>query len=232
MCTPTGFKENLLPVYIPREQNVIQKIIKDHFSDFEKRYDDHYADKYGKYRIIRIKEAVEKFLECGDYKKGIARIKCTNPDCDHEYFRPFSCKGWYLCPAAIKRGCYYSQNTYQKMCYFGFLTGSLYPRYPKFCVFISNMTENLGCLLRRHLEDVSRIVFSIIQDFYNEAAPIAVKTAAVVSYQSFGDLMRWNPHYHCDRQDVGNVDGAMEGGRRRSFWKAVSMRRALFTISL
>jgi len=24
-----------------------------------------------------------------------------------------------------------------------------------------------------------------------------VKTGIVVSYQSFGDLMRWNPHYHC-----------------------------------
>ena len=55
------------------------------------------------------------------------------------------------------------------------------------------MTENLGCLLRRHLEDVSRIIFSIIQDFYNESAPAALKTASVVSYQSFGDLVRWNP---------------------------------------
>jgi hypothetical protein len=59
------------------------------------------------------------------------------------------------------------------------------------------MTENLGCLLRRHLEDVSRIIFSIIQDFYNESAPAALKTASVVSYQSFGDLVRWYPHYHC-----------------------------------
>jgi len=36
-------------------------------SDFEEHYDDLYAKQYGKYRIIRIKEAVEKFLECGDY---------------------------------------------------------------------------------------------------------------------------------------------------------------------
>jgi hypothetical protein len=56
------------------------------------------------------------------------------------------------------------------------------------------MTRNLGCLLRRHLEDVSRIIFSIIQDFYNESAPAALKTASVVSYQSFGDLLRSNPH--------------------------------------
>ena len=84
-----GFKKNLLPVYTPREQNVIQRVLKDHFPDFEKNYDDHHADKYGKYRIIRIKEAVEKFLECGDYSKGVARIKCTNPQCGYEYFRPF-----------------------------------------------------------------------------------------------------------------------------------------------
>jgi len=73
-----------LPVYVPRKQNVIQKISHDHFPNFEEQYDDHYAKEYGKYRIIRIKEAVEKFLECGDYLKGIARIKCTNV---HSYIR-------------------------------------------------------------------------------------------------------------------------------------------------
>jgi hypothetical protein len=50
---------------------------------------------------------------------------------------------------------------------------------------------------RNLFEDVSRIIFSIIQDFYNESAPVALKTASVLSYQSFGDLVRWNPHYHC-----------------------------------
>jgi len=52
-------------------------------SDFEEQYDELYAKQYGKYRIIRIKEAVEKLLECGDYSKGIARIKCTNHNCDN-----------------------------------------------------------------------------------------------------------------------------------------------------
>jgi len=92
-----------LPEYVPREQNVIQKIFQDHFLDFEQQYDDHYAKHYGKYRIIRIKEAVEKFLECGDYSKGVTRIKCINPDCKYEYFRPFSCKRWYLCPSCNQK---------------------------------------------------------------------------------------------------------------------------------
>jgi len=52
---------------VPREQNFIQKVMVDHFSDFKEHYDDHYAKKYGKYRIICIKQAVERSIECGDY---------------------------------------------------------------------------------------------------------------------------------------------------------------------
>ena len=179
-----------MPVYTPREQNVIQKIIKDHFSDFEKRYDNHYADKYGKYRIIRIKQAVEKFIECGDYSKGIARIKCTNPDCDHEYFRPFSCKSWYLCPSC---------NQKRLLLFAEHLSENVLFRLPhRQYVFTVPKILRLYFKYDRNLfEDVSRIISSIIQDFYNESAPAALKTASVVSYQSFGDLVRWNPHYHC-----------------------------------
>jgi hypothetical protein len=50
---------------------------------------------------------------------------------------------------------------------------------------------------RTLFEDISRIIFSIIHDYYTETAKTAVNTGVVVSYQSFGDLMRWNPHFHC-----------------------------------
>jgi hypothetical protein len=93
-----------LPVYEARTENIIQKILLNHFSDFESAYDENYSKDYGgEYRIVRIHEAVEKFKECGDYTKGIARIKCTNPDCKHEYYRPFSCKQWYLCPSCHQK---------------------------------------------------------------------------------------------------------------------------------
>ena len=38
-----------MPVYVPGEQNIIQKIFQDHFSDFEEQYDEHYAKQYGKF---------------------------------------------------------------------------------------------------------------------------------------------------------------------------------------
>ncbi len=34
---------------------------------------------------------------------GIARIQCTNPQCKEEFFRPFSCKGFHLCPSCSQK---------------------------------------------------------------------------------------------------------------------------------
>jgi hypothetical protein len=182
--------DTLVPGYKPRSKNVIQTIFKDHFSDFEKRYDDHYADKYGKYRIIRIKQAVEKFIDCGDYSKGVARIKCTSPDCDHEYFRPFSCKRWYLCPSCNqKRLLLFSEH----------LSENVLLKLPhrQFVFTLPKLLRPYFKYDRNLFEDVSRIIFSIIHDFYNETAKTTVKGGAVVSYQSYGDLMRWNPCSSC-----------------------------------
>jgi len=82
--------EDSLSSYIPRGQNVLQNILKDHFNDFHDQYDEKYAGTYGKYRIDRITEVVEEFLKFGDYKEGLARVKCQNDDCGYEYFIPLS----------------------------------------------------------------------------------------------------------------------------------------------
>jgi hypothetical protein len=179
-----------LPGYKPREKNVIQEILHDHFKSFEENYDAQYSEKYGKYRIIRIKEAVEKFIDCGDYSKGVARIKCTNPDCDHEYFRPFSCKSWYLCPSC---------NQKRRLLFSEHLSENVLLKLPhrQFVFTLPKLLRPYFKYDRNLFEDVSRIIFSIIHDFYNETAKTTVKGGAVVSYQSYGDLMRFNPHWHC-----------------------------------
>jgi hypothetical protein len=89
--------------YIPRGQNVLQQIFKDHFENFKEQYDEKYAKTYGNYRIDRISEVVEEFLKCGDYKEGLARIKCQNPECDHNFFVPLSCLCFYLCPSCHQK---------------------------------------------------------------------------------------------------------------------------------
>jgi hypothetical protein len=179
-----------LPGYKPREKNVIQEILQNHFKSFEKNYDTQYSEKYGKYRIIHIKDAVKRFIECGDYSKGIARIKCTNTHCGHECFRPFSCKSWYLCPTCNQKRLllfseHLSENVLLKLPHRQFVF-----TLPKLLRVYFKYNRNL-------FEDVSKIIFSLIHDFYSETVKTRIKTGVVVSYQSFGDLMRWNPHYHC-----------------------------------
>ena len=86
--------------YRPRGTSSLQRLFLAHLSEILRRYDSEFAARLGKYRREHIAKAVERFLDCGDYSKGIARIKCTNADCKSEYFRPFSCKVFYLCPSS------------------------------------------------------------------------------------------------------------------------------------
>lgn len=79
---------------VPRGRNELHTIIDRHFADFCEQYDEKYAATYGMYRLDRIQHIGERFSKCGDYLQGVARIRCTNPDCGHDYFRPFSCKGF------------------------------------------------------------------------------------------------------------------------------------------
>jgi len=76
--------------YRQRGVNSLQGLFRAHFPEFCVRYEAELAKLLGKFRLPRITKAVERFLGCGDYSKGIARIQCTNPDCRAEYFRPFA----------------------------------------------------------------------------------------------------------------------------------------------
>ncbi|MBI9103201.1 MAG: transposase zinc-binding domain-containing protein [Spirochaetales bacterium] len=89
--------------YLSRGRNVLHTIFEKHFTDFCDIYEEQYTEKYGKFHLARIMDVGEHFLACGDYLNGVARIHCTNPECGHDYFRPFSCKGFYLCPSCSQK---------------------------------------------------------------------------------------------------------------------------------
>ena len=203
-----------MPAYQPREKNVIQKILQDYFGAFEESYDDKYSERYGKYRSIHIKETVERFVECGDYSKGIARIKCTNTHCGHEYFRPFAataefaCKSWYLCPScdpqdvgsAGEDRMSKSLPTRKDSCFFRNTSGEnvlLRLTHRQFVFTVPKLLRPYFKYDRNLFEEVSKIIFSVIRDFYNGIGKTTIKTGIIVSYQSFGDLLRFNPHYYC-----------------------------------
>lgn len=56
---------------------------------------------------------------------------------------------------------------------------------------------------RNLFADVSRLIFSILKEFYKEAARKTIQTGMVIAHQTFGDMLRWNPHFHCIVLDGG-----------------------------
>ena len=90
-----GFTQKLHSIsvageYISRGRTVLHTILEKHFKDFVENYEFKYAKECGKYSLNRITSVVEEYMKCGDFKHGIARKKCTNPECNHNYFVPFS----------------------------------------------------------------------------------------------------------------------------------------------
>ena len=61
-----------------------------HFDTFLDIYPEAYEHDYGFLRPV-IPEVVGKFMGCGDFANGFARVRCDH--CVHEYLLAFSCKG-------------------------------------------------------------------------------------------------------------------------------------------
>ena len=127
------------------------------------RYDAEFAARLGKYRQQRIAKAVERFVECGDYSKGIARIKCTNAECKSEYFRPFSCKVFHLCPSCSQK---------RTLLFGEYMNERLLLRLPHRQI-VFTFPKVLRAFFRHDhdlIGEVSRLAYRMIQDFYSAAA--------------------------------------------------------------
>jgi hypothetical protein len=164
--------------YIPRGRNQLHTIFERHFEEFCDVYDERYAAKYGMFRLDHIRDICERFLTCGDYRLGVARIRCTNPACGHDYFRPFSCKGFYLCPSwSQKRTLLFAEH----------LTIEVLMDLPN-RQFVFTMPKSLRPFFRydwRLFAEVSRLIYSIIAEFYDAAAgkPLLISTWISAAYE-------------------------------------------------
>ena len=168
---------NPLSSYISRGQNVLQTIFKKHFNDFKEQYDEKYAKTYGNYRLPRITEACEEFVKCGDYKEGVARVKCLNPDCGHDYFVPLSCLSFYLCPSCHQK----------RILLFGEqMANEVLLKLPH-RQFVFTLPKCLRVYFKHDrmlFSDISHLIFKMIQSYYNEVSCRQINTGLVLSYQT------------------------------------------------
>ena len=178
-------------MYKPRGINALQFLFKKHFQSFVDQYEATNAIIHGRFRIERITEVVEKFVLCGDYSQGVARIQCTNPDCKYEYFRPFSCKSFYFCPpCSQKRTLLFSQYMNERLL--------LALPHRQFVLIFPKLLRPYFRHSRRLFSEVSQLIFAILQRFYDKAARRPVRTGMVLAYcRTSGEFLRWNPHFPC-----------------------------------
>jgi len=210
---------NTKACYIPRGRNQLHTIFDRHLDEFCDVYDEKYAAKYGLFRLERIRDICERFLTCGDYRLGLARIRCTNPNCGHDYFRPFSCKGFYLCPSCSqKRTLLFAEH----------LTNEVLLDLPH-RQFVFTMPKALRPFFRhdrRLFAEVSRLIYTIITEFYTAAASKPLLSGLIAAHQTFGDQLRCEsgssgiPELQAEclwRSAPSSLPGV--GGRLRRGWK-------------
>ena len=193
-ATPPG-------TYRQRGTSSLQRLFRTHFPELTARFEE-FTKRLGRFRLGRIRKAVEAFLECGDYTRGLARISCTNPECTEEYFRPFSCKVFHLCPSCSqKRTLLFGQYMNERLML-------LLPHrqvvftFPKVLrVFFRHDRSLYG--------ELCKLVYPMMQRLYTEAAGNPIEGAAVIAYATSGDFVRCNPHLH-----ALFLEGGFDGGGR------------------
>ena len=161
-------------------------MFRDHFSRFAAEYDSRYAKDLGNFRLERISRVATRFLTCGDYRQGVARIRCVNPKCRHEYFRPFSCKGFFLCPSCSQK---------RTLLFAEYLDEQLLLALP-YRQFVFTLPKALRVFLRhdqRLFADLARLIFNLIAEFYSTAAGKPISSAAVCRLSALRRLASVQP---------------------------------------
>jgi hypothetical protein len=188
--------------YIPRGRNELHRIFEQHFSDFCSEYDMKYATDYGKFRLQRIESVGEKFITCGDHLHGIARIRCQNKECGYDYFRPFSCKGFYLCPSCrlvAGNACCSPMRPCQKrtLLLSEHFTEEVFLELPH-SQFVFTVLKVLRLIFRRNrtlFAKVSRLINQLISDFYQYATGRIIRFGMIAAHQTFDDNRCVPQHY-------------------------------------
>ena len=82
------------------EASPIFILVRDYFVRFEQVYPDQFQKQYGYWRPV-IRDSIDKFLKCGDLKKGFARVRF--PEWGTEFFVAFSCRQRCCCPSCDQK---------------------------------------------------------------------------------------------------------------------------------
>ena len=150
-----------------------------------------------------VEKAFRKYLECGIFAHGFARVRCD--DCGDDYLVAFSCKGRGVCPSC---------NTRRMAEAAAHLTDHVFPRLPV-RQWVLSVPKRVRYYLQRDkgaLNAALRIFLRVVQQSLIAACPGAAKAdpaslhlSAVAFIHRFGSSLNTHVHFH-----VCVIDGVFE----------------------
>jgi Putative transposase/Transposase zinc-binding domain len=170
------------------EKTPLYRLIDDHYAEFKSTYNEKYGDIYGFYRP-EIDKEIEKYQECGIYRFGFAKLKCSNTECGEEYFLPFSCHSRGLCPSCIQK-----HSLELEMLLKDEILRSVPMRHLVFTIPVLLRKNFLWH--REHLNELSRMAWQCIKTFMGETLKVDGIPGSVQCIETSGQFLDIQTHLH------------------------------------
>jgi len=158
-----------------------------HFDEVRGQWEERFERRYGYWRGL-VDEQVLRYLDCGLFENGFARIRC--PECTEEHLLAFSCKTRELCPScAAKRSAATA----------ALLTDEVFEEvgHAQWVFVIPKMLRPYFLHHRELLGGLSRAAWETVLELMCVATGDEdIRPGMVAVVQTAGDLGNWHPHVH------------------------------------
>jgi hypothetical protein len=183
--------ESTCRVYRPRDprKTPLWGLLDTLYERVKGSWEERFERKYG-FRRGLADEAVARYLDCGVWDNGFARVKCRR--CPQEFLVAFSCKGRGLCPScgakrAAELGAFLIDEVVEDVGHAQWVF-----TIPKMLrLYFLHHRELLGELMRAAAETAKELLAGAAA---GEEQGLRVGIVAVV--QTFGDRANFHPHVH------------------------------------
>jgi len=169
------------------EASPFYKLVTEHFDEFERVYPQRYELRFGFWRPV-IREAIDKFLECGDLRYGFARVRC--PKCGENFVVAFSCKQRGCCPSCDQK----------RALILGHRLRDEVLAEVAHCQWVLTVPKRLRVYFRftrSYLGALCRAAYETVREVMRlESGEVDGLPAMIGAVQSHGSLTNWNPHVH------------------------------------
>ena len=182
-CAPAG-------VYRPRNPRAtpLYRLVDACYDEVKGQWEERFEGRYGFWRGL-LDEQVRRYLDCGLYENGFARIRC--PECHAEYLLAFSCKTRELCPScAAKRGAATAALLRDEV------LGQV--GHAQWVLTIPKMLRPYFLHHRELLGKLAHAAWDTVRELLVAATGEPdLQPGMVAAVQTAGDMGSWHPHAHC-----------------------------------